>query len=236
MISIGNNIWRNNKCIANNARGESRGINTPCMDIILELRGTKIRQHIVLTILKHKELECILHLFNVYAPVIYGDKRILWDTLLQFKEENLHQQSIVDGVFNTMLYSYEKRGGNQIQDPFKERMEDLISEWDLLDINPKQGKFTWTNRRGGHSHIASQLDRLLLHNDCLLDGWVISSNIIVNGEFDEKLIYLEISKEEDLGPRPLCFNPIQLQEEGVSELIKKSWFTPFLGSSSYICE
>jgi hypothetical protein len=32
-------------------------------------------------------------------------------------------------------------GGIIVRYPFQERMEDLISEWDFLDINPLKGKF-----------------------------------------------------------------------------------------------
>lgn len=42
-------------------------------------------------------------------------------------------------------------------------MEDILSEWALMDIVPKKGKFTWTNRRVGGEHIAVRLDRFLIH-------------------------------------------------------------------------
>jgi hypothetical protein len=63
-----------------------------------------------------------------------------------------------------ILNNKEKRGGSTIKDPFREKMEDLIVEWDMVDIKPKKGKFTWSNKRLGPGHITIRLDIFLLHN------------------------------------------------------------------------
>lgn len=63
---------------------------------------------------------------NVYALIIYEEKHHIWDSLIHLKEENLHQNSIVVGDFNMVLYSSKKKGGNILTNPFRERMEDLI--------------------------------------------------------------------------------------------------------------
>ena len=107
------------------------------IEIIFELVDSFKLQNIVYTALKHKCNGCILNLFNVYAPVIYEEKQVFLDTVNRFKEDNLHIKSIVAGDFNTILYNSEKRGGNLVRDPFRERMEDFISNWDILDIVPK---------------------------------------------------------------------------------------------------
>lgn len=46
-------------------------------------------------------------------------------------------------------------------------MQDLISDWDLFDIKPTKGHFTWTNRRSGINHIAARLERLLVSSDLM---------------------------------------------------------------------
>jgi hypothetical protein len=36
-----------------------------------------------------------------------------------------------------------------------------MQDWDLLDIKPSTGKYTWSNKRVGPGHIAARLDRFL---------------------------------------------------------------------------
>jgi hypothetical protein len=62
---------------------------------------------------------------------------------------------VVGGDLNTYLYHTKKRGGIRVGDPQSEKLSDLISEWDLQDICPLKGNFTWNNRWGGLNHIAS---------------------------------------------------------------------------------
>ena len=73
--------------------------------------------------------------------------------------------SIVVEDFNTILINLEKKGGNMVHDPMRERMEDLISNWDLSDVKPAKGKYTWSNKRVNSSFIAAHLDRFLIHSD-----------------------------------------------------------------------
>jgi hypothetical protein len=35
------------------------------------------------------------------------------------------------------------------QDPSREKMDELIEDWDMLDVKPQKGKFTWSNMRFG---------------------------------------------------------------------------------------
>jgi hypothetical protein len=35
----------------------------------------------------------------------------------------------------------------------KEWVDELILDWDLMDIKDSKGKFTWTNKRIGPGHI-----------------------------------------------------------------------------------
>jgi hypothetical protein len=57
--------------------------------------------------------------------------------------------SIIAGDFNVVLHNSEKKGGSIVTDPFREKLEDLINKWDLLDIKLVKGKYAWTNKRTG---------------------------------------------------------------------------------------
>ena len=73
--------------------------------------------------------------------------------------------SIVVEDFNTILIKSEKKGGNIVHDPMRERMEDLIYDWDLSYVKPTKGKYTWSNKRVNPSFIVARLDRFLIHSD-----------------------------------------------------------------------
>jgi len=53
-------------------------------------------------------------------------------------------------------------------------MEDFISLWDLVDVKPHRGKFTWTNKRIALGHIAARLDRFLVHKAFLESDFTAS--------------------------------------------------------------
>ena len=61
-----------------------------------------------------------------------------------------------------MLAAEEKKGGSLVRDPAREWVEDFILDWELEDIKPTSGKFTWSNKRIAPGHIAARLDRFLV--------------------------------------------------------------------------
>jgi hypothetical protein len=70
-----------------------------------------------------------------------------WDSLMDLLELGFSQNCIIAGEFNTTLHQNDKNGGFIVRDHFRERIEDLISFLDMIDIQPNKGKFTWNNRR-----------------------------------------------------------------------------------------
>jgi hypothetical protein len=53
---------------------------------------------------------------------------------------------------NTTLNQAKKKAGSIVKDPFRERIEDLITSWDLVDIKLIGSEFTKTNKRLGLGH------------------------------------------------------------------------------------
>eukprot|EP00253_Pinus_taeda_P009526 PITA_09526 len=94
------------------------------------------------------------------------EKKQCWDSIkLMAEEEALGNIIIVGdlnmgniiivGDLNITLSSSEKRGGSIVRDPAREWVEDVMQDWDLLDIKPLKGKHTWSNKRVGPGHIAT---------------------------------------------------------------------------------
>lgn len=57
-----------------------------------------------------------------------------------------------------------------MRDPAREWVEDLMQDWDLINIKPINGKFTWSNKRIGPGHIDARLNRFLVQSSVLLLG------------------------------------------------------------------
>jgi hypothetical protein len=74
---------------------------------------------------------------------------------MALKGSKFWNQSIVVGHFNTTMCQKEKQGGSIVKNPLRDWMEDLISLGDLVDIKPSRGRFTWSNKRAGPSHIVA---------------------------------------------------------------------------------
>jgi hypothetical protein len=130
----------------------------------------------------------------------------------------------------------EKKGGSPVRDPAREWVEDLILDWDLEDIKPAKGKYTWTNKRLGLGHIAACLDRFLVQSTFLTLGLVATSKILPNYVSDHKPILLDLSSEKNLGPIPFRFSPIWIHQEGFQEIVSTAWSEQVQGSPFYVWE
>ena len=97
---------------------------------------------------------------------------------MMFLSANQHDNLVLAGDMNVTLALSEKKGGSPVRDPAREWVEDIISGWDLEDIKPSRGKFTWTNKRIGPGHITARLDRFLVHSSFLTLGLFANSEIL----------------------------------------------------------
>jgi hypothetical protein len=88
-----------------------------------------------------------------------------------------------------------------------------MQDWDLLDIKPISGKYTWTNKRIGPGHIAARLDRFLIQSSFLLLGLEARVHILPCSTSDHKPIKLELcfSLTLDLFPSDLARSGLRNQ-------------------------
>ena len=161
----------------------------------------------ILIQLQHFQTKDTLNLVNIYAPAILEDKQSCRDTIRDLASELSMENVILGGDIQD-----EKRGGFTVRDPAREWVEDLIQHWDLLDIKPVKGKYTWTNRRAGSGHIVARLDRFLIQISFLLLGLEISSSIIPSSVSNNKPICLEMKPLLNLWPIPFRFSPLWVQK------------------------
>lgn len=115
-----------------------------------------------MTILIYQETNVQVSLFNMCVPSLYKEKKYYWDSLETLKHSYSLQNLILVGNLNLILSHYEKRGGSLSSEPFWDSLENLITEWDLIDLKPKKGNNTWTNKKVGPRHVAAEIDHFLV--------------------------------------------------------------------------
>lgn len=111
-----------------------------------------------------------------------------------------------------------------------------MQDWDLLDVKPITGKYTWTNKRIGPGHIAARLDRFLIQSYFLLLGLEAKVHILPCSTSDHKPIKLELVFQLDLGPIPFRFSPLWINESNFMQLVKDILMQPVKGSPFFVWE
>lgn len=119
------------------------------------------------------------------------------------------------------------------RDPFRERMEELLVDWDMLDINSQKGRYAWSNMRSGPGHIAAILDNFLIHNNFLNINSSIKSYILPSIIFDHKPISLHVHEILEYGLLPFRFKPSWINHHEVLSFVESSWV---LGTPVFIWE
>eukprot|EP00253_Pinus_taeda_P003998 PITA_03998 len=192
-------IWHKCQGIAVNDRGASRGIASFWDSSKYDLIHEECCPHWLLTKLVHKESGHQVSMFNLYAPVLPSEKKICWDSLQSYLSLHNPGNIIIAGDLNVTLAAEEKKGGSLVRDLAREWVEDFILDWELEDIKPTSGKFTWSNKRIGPSHIAAHLDRFLVQSSFLICGLMATSKIL--------------SK----------FSSLWIHQEGFQEVVSEVW-------------
>jgi hypothetical protein len=229
-------LWKTSKGISESARGASGGIRTLWNPMKYDLIKYETYKHWIYTNLLHKETGRQVNLFNLYVLVLLEEKIICWDTLKDYLLLNELENIIIGGDLNVTLAATEKKGGSIVRDPAREWVEDIMSDWELEDVKPTKGKYTWSNKRVGPGHIAARLDRFLVHNSFMLPGLTPSSSILPHSVSDNKPILLYISHDKNLRPIHFRFSPAWLHYESFQDLVTKIWNETVRGSAFFVWE
>ena len=145
LLEISKTKWKKSAGKAVSARGTSGGLATLWSEDKLQLIKSYETQHWIYTEIIHIASKLKISLVNLYVPVIYAEKRECWNSLTSFLEQESPNNIILAGDLNIVLKAKEKRGGSNSKDHMVAIVEELAQQWDLLDLNPTQGLFTWSN-------------------------------------------------------------------------------------------
>eukprot|EP00253_Pinus_taeda_P009185 PITA_09185 len=229
-------LWYKSEARAIYARGASGGIGTlwnmSKFAVLFEARKTYwllLKMQNLVT----KEIFC---LFNVYSAINIWEKKNCWDSIRQQANLTNLENIIIAGDLNLILHSSEKRGGSIVRDLARKWVEDILQDWDMLDIKSSSGKYSWSNKRLGHGHIAARLDRFFIQSSFLLLGLEPRMHILPNSISDHRPIKLELLAHLDLGPIPFHFSPLWIKEPDFMQIVKDCWNQSVKGSPFYIWE
>eukprot|EP00253_Pinus_taeda_P024453 PITA_24453 len=235
LLNTSINKWKFDSGKAVSARGTAGGLGT-FWTKSFSLERSLVTQHWNFTELRHTVSNLSLALFNLYVPVHYEEKKECWRSLTEFLELNSPSNLVLGGDLNIILDLKEKKGGIQSKDPFSRIVGSLIQRWDLVDLKPVRGKFTWTNNRTGDNHIAARLDRFLITSSLMMDNRIAFSKILPKLTSDHKPILFCLKEEEDLGPLPFRFSPLWAGKDGFMDTVQSAWQMDVNGSPSYVWE
>ena len=124
----------------------------------------------------------------------------------------MHLPCIIAGDFNAVISLEEKKGGSKVRDPFRDRLEDIMTIWRLTDIKPKRGKYTWSNKRIGPGHIDAWLDKILVSSSFLDKPFQEVTRLLVFASSDHRPILFSLEPIGNLGPLPFKFSPSWILE------------------------
>ena len=98
-LQVSKKNWKKKGIAALSSRGASGGIGTLWDDKKFEVVDIKNSTHWILTLLRQKDSNTLVSIFNIYAPNSYVEKINCW-TLLHEERSRLHGNIILAGDLN----------------------------------------------------------------------------------------------------------------------------------------
>eukprot|EP00253_Pinus_taeda_P032924 PITA_32924 len=135
---------------------------------------------------------------NFYGPQRLEGKLKFLDSLEAFRDRHLGIPWILGGDFNMIKSLSEKKVGTKVLSKDYLKFQTFTDIMKLVDIVTSNGIFTWNNKRGGESQVASKLDRFMISKDLMLNNKEISARILPLGGSDHWSVHLEVQIIEDL--------------------------------------
>ena len=117
----------------------------------------------------------------------------------------------------------EKKVGTRILSKDSLAFQTFIYNMKLVDIVTSNGLFTWNNKRGGESQVASKLDRFLISKDLMLIDKEMIARVLPFGGSDHWSVQLEVQGIGTPRNRPFRFENIWLSHPDIISNIANWW-------------
>lgn len=155
---------------------------------ILDVEASKNYLSLVCQPVGDKEIYMIT---NVYGPQNLADKLKLLISLEYLRARHPNMPWTIAGDFNMIRSLSKKEGGIRQLGRDSMAFQNFIMNMGLVDTETINGTFTWNNKRGGASQVASKLDRFIISEDLLLMCLAMSASILPFGGSDHWSVQLE---------------------------------------------
>eukprot|EP00253_Pinus_taeda_P015016 PITA_15016 len=160
---------------------------------------------------------------NVYGPHRMDDKLRFLDSLVELRDRHVGVPWIIGGDFNMIKSLSNKKGGTRTLSKDSIAFQTFIDNMKLVDTDMSNGLFTWNNKRGGESQVASKLDRFIISEDLMLNDKEMIARILPFGGSDHWPVQLEVQGIGTPKNRPLRFENIWLTHPNFISNIAKWW-------------
>jgi len=93
----------------------------------------------------------------------------------------------------------------------------------LIDIETKNGFFTWSNQRSGPKHVARRINRFLISESIMLDDMVFEENSLPKSGSDDWPVSLWLDTRETTKLKPFWFEKFWLTHPDFWEISTTRW-------------
>eukprot|EP00253_Pinus_taeda_P004728 PITA_04728 len=151
------------------------------------------------------------------------DKLRFLDSLVDLKDRYVGIPWIMRGDFNMIRSLSEKKGGTRSLSKDSLAFQTFIDNMKLVDTDTSNGLFTWNNKRGGESHVASTLDKFIISEDLMLIDKEMIVRVLPFGGSDHWPVQLEVQGIGTPRNRPFRFENIWLTHPDFIINIENWW-------------
>jgi len=163
---------------AENTAGGSLTLWSPHKIGILDAEASRNYLSIVIQLVGERDTFLVT---NVYGPQRIDEKLKFLDTLVDLWGRHADIPWIMGGDFNMIKSLSEKKGGTRSLSRDSSAFQTFSDNINLVDTNWNIGLFTWNNRRGGDTLVASKLDRFFISENLMTDGKEVTTQVLLFG-------------------------------------------------------
>jgi len=163
------------------------------------------------------------------------DKDGCWHDLKDSLDVEENTNIILGGDFNLILHANEKRGGSFTPNPYRIQLENIMQEHDLMDVPPKNRRYTCNSRRMGVGNIMERLDKILI-NITLLSAFSVGYANILTCSASDHFPITTLENHRPLGPIPFRYSALWNDTPVLARIVYSSWIQHVEGSPGFIWE
>nr|POE93142.1 hypothetical protein CFP56_40296 [Quercus suber] len=174
------------------------------MDKVMHSVGFSNKVVVNAKAVKIYDVVCEWIFVGFYGPSYVAKKKKAWENLLALFE-SFEIPSVCLGDFNFTTNEDEKLGGKKGSSSHANYLQELMFEFDAIDLGFSGNKFTWAKRRRGKSTIKRRLDRAIASISWRLAFPKASIAHLSAIKSDHTPICLDSNLDESFAHRPFRF-------------------------------